>query len=150
LSFIIIYCIAIKSKLTIPFLQAVEQSLKSVRLFDGGVADKRVAEYSGGMKRRLSVAISLIGDPKVLVLHHLTRIQEIECMSCTVTSSSIVFAHVKGYVLGASYRLFTWTNQVLDWIQHQEGHCGMLCCLPNRTRPSFSQVQYSTYSPFSS
>jgi ABC-type multidrug transport system ATPase subunit len=47
--------------------QAIKQSLKSVRLFDGGVADKLVAKYSGGMKRRLSVAISLIGDPKVLV-----------------------------------------------------------------------------------
>ncbi|KAJ1278486.1 hypothetical protein BS78_04G083300 [Paspalum vaginatum] len=47
---------------------AVEQSLKSVRLFDGGVADKRVAKYSGGMKRRLSVAISLIGDPKVVYM----------------------------------------------------------------------------------
>lgn len=43
----------------------MEHSLESVRLFDGGVADKRVAKYSGGMKRRLSVAISLIGDPKV-------------------------------------------------------------------------------------
>ncbi|KAG2649453.1 hypothetical protein PVAP13_1NG102200 [Panicum virgatum] len=48
--------------------RAVEQSLKSVRLFDGGAADKRVAEYSGGMKRRLSVAISLIGDPKVVYM----------------------------------------------------------------------------------
>ncbi|CAN6237535.1 unnamed protein product [Urochloa humidicola] len=48
--------------------RAVEQSLKSVRLFHGGVADKRVAEYSGGMKRRLSVAISLIGDPKVVYM----------------------------------------------------------------------------------
>ncbi|KAF8691503.1 hypothetical protein HU200_040649 [Digitaria exilis] len=48
--------------------RAVEQSLKNVRLFDGGVADKRVAEYSGGMKRRLSVAISLIGDPKVVYM----------------------------------------------------------------------------------
>jgi ABC-type Na+ transport system ATPase subunit NatA len=43
-----------------------------------------VAEYSGGMKRRLSVAISLIGDPKVLIFTHLTRIQEIACVSCTV------------------------------------------------------------------
>lgn len=46
-------------------LQAVEESLKSVNLFHGGVADRHVGKYSGGMKRRLSVAISLIGDPKV-------------------------------------------------------------------------------------
>ncbi|KAF7084339.1 LOW QUALITY PROTEIN: hypothetical protein CFC21_087988 [Triticum aestivum] len=48
--------------------QAIEQSLKSVRLFDGGVPDKLVQKYSGGMKRRLSVAISLIGDPKVVYM----------------------------------------------------------------------------------
>ena len=46
--------------------KAVEESLKSVSLFDGGVADKPAGKYSGGMKRRLSVAISLIGNPKVL------------------------------------------------------------------------------------
>jgi len=46
-------------------LQAVDDSLKSVKLFPGGVGDKQVGKYSGGMKRRLSVAISLIGDPIV-------------------------------------------------------------------------------------
>lgn len=45
--------------------QAVENSLKSFNLFQGGVADKLAKKYSGGMRRRLSVAISLIGDPKV-------------------------------------------------------------------------------------
>ncbi|XP_057806411.1 ABC transporter A family member 7-like isoform X3 [Salvia miltiorrhiza] len=49
-------------------LHAVEESLKSVNLFHGGVADKQAHKYSGGMKRRLSVAISLIGDPKVVYM----------------------------------------------------------------------------------
>nr|GEV78912.1 ABC transporter A family member 7-like [Tanacetum cinerariifolium] len=49
-------------------LKAVEESLKSVNLFNGGVADKQAGKYSGGMKRRLSVAISLIGDPKVVYM----------------------------------------------------------------------------------
>lgn len=55
--------------------QAVEDSLKSVNLFHGGVADKHAGKYSGGMKRRLSVAISLIGDPKVkwFTLHFYVR-----------------------------------------------------------------------------
>ncbi|WJX89981.1 Phospholipid-transporting ATPase abca7 [Trifolium repens] len=48
--------------------QAVEESLKNLNLFHGGVADKKAAKYSGGMKRRLSVAISLIGDPKVVYM----------------------------------------------------------------------------------
>ncbi|XP_057526866.1 ABC transporter A family member 7-like [Amaranthus tricolor] len=48
--------------------QAVEQSLKDVNLYHGGVADKPAGKYSGGMKRRLSVAISLIGDPKVVYM----------------------------------------------------------------------------------
>ncbi|KAG2247376.1 hypothetical protein Bca52824_087004 [Brassica carinata] len=46
--------------------QAVEESLKSVSLFDGGVGDKPAGNYSGGMKKRLSVAISLIGNPKFI------------------------------------------------------------------------------------
>ncbi|KAJ4974015.1 hypothetical protein NE237_007189 [Protea cynaroides] len=48
--------------------QAVEESLRNVNLFHGGVADKKAGKYSGGMKRRLSVAISLIGDPKVVYM----------------------------------------------------------------------------------
>lgn len=47
---------------------AVEESLKSVDLFNGGVGDKPSGRYSGGMKRRLSVAISLIGDPQVVYM----------------------------------------------------------------------------------
>ncbi|KAG5537221.1 hypothetical protein RHGRI_024609 [Rhododendron griersonianum] len=47
---------------------AVEESLSSVNLLNGGVADKQAGKYSGGMKRRLSVAISLIGDPKVVYM----------------------------------------------------------------------------------
>jgi ABC-type multidrug transport system ATPase subunit len=41
--------------------------MKVLKIFEGGVADTLVSQYSGGMKRRLSVAISLIGDPKVLI-----------------------------------------------------------------------------------
>ncbi|XP_058181102.1 uncharacterized protein LOC131299530 [Rhododendron vialii] len=48
--------------------RAVEESLRSVNLLNGGVADKQAGKYSGGMKRRLSVAISLIGDPKVVYM----------------------------------------------------------------------------------
>lgn len=43
-------------------------ALRSVNLFNGGVGDKQVRTYSGGMKRRLSVAISLMGNPAVVYL----------------------------------------------------------------------------------
>lgn len=49
-------------------LQAVEESLKSVNLYYGGVGDKPAGKYSGGMKRRLSVAISLIGKDRKSVV----------------------------------------------------------------------------------
>nr|GMC74272.1 ABC transporter A family member 7-like [Ipomoea batatas] len=49
-------------------IQAVEESLKSFNLFHGGVADRLAGKYSGGMRRRLSVAIALIGDPKIVYL----------------------------------------------------------------------------------
>ncbi|GAB2240646.1 hypothetical protein Droror1_Dr00021164 [Drosera rotundifolia] len=48
--------------------EAVKDSLLSLNLYKGGVADKKAGKYSGGMKRRLSVAISLIGDPKVVYM----------------------------------------------------------------------------------
>ncbi|XP_062196149.1 ABC transporter A family member 8-like [Phragmites australis] len=48
--------------------KAVEESLKSVNLFHSGFGDKAVSKYSGGMKRRLSVAIALIGNPKVVYM----------------------------------------------------------------------------------
>lgn len=47
---------------------AVESSLRNVNLWDNGVADKQCRKYSGGMKRRLSVAISLIGNPQVVYM----------------------------------------------------------------------------------
>ncbi|XP_042477516.1 ABC transporter A family member 7-like [Macadamia integrifolia] len=45
---------------------AVEESLRGVNLFT--VADKQAGKFSGGMKRRLSVAISVLGNPKVVYL----------------------------------------------------------------------------------
>ncbi|CAM0951101.1 unnamed protein product [Alopecurus aequalis] len=49
-------------------LKATDDSLRSVNLYHGGVGNKQVRMYSGGTKRRLSVAISLIGDPKVVFM----------------------------------------------------------------------------------
>eukprot|EP00210_Caulerpa_lentillifera_P003638 g3473.t1 len=48
--------------------ESAKNALKGVNLFHGGVAEKLVKKFSGGMKRRLSVAISLIGNPLVVYL----------------------------------------------------------------------------------
>ena len=45
---------------------AVDKALKDVNLYK--VANKLAGTFSGGMKRRLSVAISFVGDPKVVYL----------------------------------------------------------------------------------
>eukprot|EP00197_Chlamydomonas_leiostraca_P014447 CAMPEP_0202859992 /NCGR_PEP_ID=MMETSP1391-20130828/1884_1 /ASSEMBLY_ACC=CAM_ASM_000867 /TAXON_ID=1034604 /ORGANISM="Chlamydomonas leiostraca, Strain SAG 11-49" /LENGTH=1190 /DNA_ID=CAMNT_0049539111 /DNA_START=105 /DNA_END=3677 /DNA_ORIENTATION=- len=46
--------------------QEAEELLDKVKL--GYAATQRTGAYSGGMKRRLSVAISLLGDPKIVYL----------------------------------------------------------------------------------
>ena len=47
-------------------MQIGEKSLAEVRLTEA--AKMRAGNYSGGMKRRLTVAIALIGDPKLVIL----------------------------------------------------------------------------------
>jgi ABC-type multidrug transport system ATPase subunit len=47
---------------------AVDEALKGVNLAEQSTRQKLSGEYSGGMKRRLSVAISLIGNPLVVYL----------------------------------------------------------------------------------
>ena len=46
--------------------ESVTKGLQSVNLLN--VANKQAGKYSGGMKRRLSVAISFVGSPKVVYL----------------------------------------------------------------------------------
>jgi ABC-type uncharacterized transport system YnjBCD ATPase subunit len=45
---------------------AIQLGLTAVKLWS--VADKPCGSYSGGMRRRLSVAISLMGNPRVVYL----------------------------------------------------------------------------------
>jgi ABC-type Mn2+/Zn2+ transport system ATPase subunit len=83
--------------------QATDDSLKSVNLFHGGVGNKQVRMYSGGMKRRLSVAISLIGDPQVLIIHVFIPFVE----------QNIIDPATKNNIYSCLIRLFSWTNQAL-------------------------------------
>ena len=47
-----------------------EERLKRVRLWHR--RDGRVGEFSGGMRRRLSMVLSTIGDPKLVILDEVT------------------------------------------------------------------------------
>ena len=97
----------------------MEESLRSVNLFNGGVADKQAGKYSGGMKRRLSVAISLIGDPKVCYLLKFFK------SSALHEPLDMNFQCTLSIVIGHFARLSIWTNRVPDWIQLQEAIYGM-------------------------
>ncbi|XP_068652265.1 ABC transporter A family member 2-like [Aristolochia californica] len=57
---------SIKGLHPVSIKMVAEKSLAEVKLNDA--AKLRAGSYSGGMKRRLSVAIALIGDPKLVIL----------------------------------------------------------------------------------
>lgn len=57
-------------------IQVVQSSLGEVKLTNA--AKMRASSYSGGMKRRLSVAIALIGDPRVIILDEPVSMQFIK------------------------------------------------------------------------
>jgi ABC-type multidrug transport system ATPase subunit len=44
----------------------IKKCLESVNLYEN--KNGKVSTFSGGMRRRLSLAISLIGDPKLVIL----------------------------------------------------------------------------------
>lgn len=46
--------------------ERIEELLRMVNLWDE--RKKRVGKYSGGMKRRLGIALALLNDPKILIL----------------------------------------------------------------------------------
>lgn len=55
----------------------INEKLKEVSLDD--VADSLVGTFSGGMKRRLSVAVSGLGDPAVIFLDEPTTGMDPQC-----------------------------------------------------------------------
>ncbi|CAI9112234.1 OLC1v1012651C1 [Oldenlandia corymbosa var. corymbosa] len=57
---------SIKGLHTSSIKKTVKRSLAEVKLTEA--ARVRVSSYSGGMKRRLSIAIALIGEPKLIIL----------------------------------------------------------------------------------
>ena len=75
----------------------VDEALQSVGLLQGGVGSRKVKTYSGGMKRRLSVAIAFIGDPHVIYLDEPSTVGRIAPasppfidFSCVVSAPAVV------------------------------------------------------------
>jgi ABC-type phosphonate transport system ATPase subunit len=76
---------------------AVEASLRAVNLWNNKVGDKQARQYSGGMKRRLSVAISFTGNPLVVYLDEPSTVRgggEGHCTERCVRSRGLVMYHV--------------------------------------------------------
>ena len=65
--------------------QAVDQMLQYVALSEEG--NEPVRTFSGGMKRRLSVAIAAIGDPQIIFLDEVCRCGEISSHQVVYFSS---------------------------------------------------------------
>ncbi|KAL5975473.1 ATP-binding cassette sub- A member 2 [Asimina triloba] len=70
----------------------VEKSLAEVKLTEA--TKVRVGSYSGGMKRRLSVAIALIGDPKLVILDEPLHPYSLGSISQTTGMDPITRRHV--------------------------------------------------------
>jgi ABC-type multidrug transport system ATPase subunit len=60
----------------------VHRCLAAVRLWGGGIADKPSGSYSGGMQRRLSVAIALMGNPAVVYLDEPSTVRRCARRDC--------------------------------------------------------------------
>ena len=58
--------------------EAVLAHLRKVGL-GAADSDRLSAEYSGGMKRRLSLACALIGEPQILFLDECTTVRTVAC-----------------------------------------------------------------------
>lgn len=74
--------------------------------------DKKVGEYSGGNKRKLSTAVALIGNPVVVYLGKASY------SICQIHLISRLIAKIIG-----NFQM----NQQLEWIQVQSETCGIWC-----------------------
>ena len=48
--------------------EEIEHRIKDIAFTTAGDADKQVGTYSGGMKRKVSIALALLGSPEVVYL----------------------------------------------------------------------------------
>lgn len=127
-------------------IQAAVSGLQSVNLLQSG--HKQVKTYSGGMKRRLSVAISLIGTPEVVFLDEPSTVRNchnlrVPCMSCSFRLFALHRAHTKVRLcmvakhqscvksaisplaqLGGDHGCHVKFCYFRDWIHHLERICG--------------------------
>lgn len=84
--------------------QVAEESLAKVKLSQ--VTNARAGSYSGGMKRRLSVAIALIGDPKLVFLDEPVRKIEFFLLVCFL-DTPVALPHVN-LIMYMLHRLLAW------------------------------------------
>ena len=85
----------------------MENSLRRAKLVRGGVGDKEVSEYTRAEKRRLSVAISLIGNPQVW-LTNMVSIRLLKTLDIFVSRAT------NGVIHEYFVRWSLWMNLQLD------------------------------------
>ena len=83
-------------------------------------ADKTVKTYSGGTKRKLSVALALLGEPDLILLVKLKKIALIGYID-----KNLVWNLVRNYIRKPQFICSYWRmNLQLVWIQPPDGWCG--------------------------
>ena len=81
----------------------ISSALKTVRLYDQ--RDKKLSNYSLGMKQRLGIAMAILGNPKLLILDEPTNgldpagIQEIRQLICSLPKEKNMTVIISSHLL---------------------------------------------------
>ena len=108
----------------------VEKSLAEVKLTEAGKI--RAGSYSGGMKRRLSVAVSLIGDPKLVFLDEPVCYFQHSYLSCNTYSVDICLSK-----FNFLFFLPCMDCRLQAWTRSQGDTCGISYRKPRRVAPLY-------------
>ena len=83
--------------------EAIVSALKTVRLYDQ--RDKKLSNYSLGMKQRLGIAMAILGNPKLLILDEPTNgldpagIQEMRQLICSLPKERNMTVIISSHLL---------------------------------------------------
>ena len=88
----------------------IERSLKTVRLFEQ--RDKKLKNYSLGMKQRLGIAMALLGSPKLLILDEPTN--GLDVITAKTVVDSLEELKEEGKTIVISSHIFSLIEKICD------------------------------------